>query len=422
MTLRVLCLDIEGGFGGSSRSLYESIRHIDRTRVVPEVWCGRDGPVVPRYESLGVPCRVISWPRFSALPRLSRNLYALGRAKMNHIRLRPAIDDLVRIASERFDVIHANHESLFLILAALRQRTDLPLIMHLRTIVAPSVVARWQARSISHSADHAVFITENERDAWSRLGLQLPDRSVIYNIAVPPDVDISAHPSVPDDERFRVACISNYAWVRGIDRLVEVARLLKSRSRSDVRFVLAGDMRLRGSLPGELGRIAARGGSLADYAAAHGVDDMFTFVGHVAEPEQVLVACDAVARPSRENNPWGRETIEAMAAGKPVISTGTYDRFVEDGVTGLLHAGYDPAAFAGAITQMADDRALCARLGAEGRRRVETLCNGPARAEDLLGVWTMAAMHGAKFRLEREAETGNAELPARRGNVVSAGR
>ncbi len=420
MTLRVLCLDIEGGFGGSSRSLYESIRHIDRTRVEPEVWCGRDGPIVARYGALGVPCRVTPWPRFSALPRLSRNLYALGCAKLNQVRSRSVFDDLVRTVTERFDVVHANHESLFLLLAALRRRTELPLVMHLRTIVVPSVVARWQARSIGGTVDHAVFITENERDAWGRLGLQATDRSVVYNIAVPPSAQVVAHPLIPDDGRFRVACISNYAWVRGVDRLVEVARLLKSRSRTDVLFVVAGHMRLRGSLQGELRRISARGGTLADYAEAHGVGDMFAFIGHVEEPERVLVACDAVARPSRENNPWGRESIEALAAGKPVIATGTYDRFVEDGVTGLLHANYDPAVFASAITQMADDRALCARRGAEGRRRVEALCNGPARSEDLLGVWTMVAMRRAKLGLERESEKGSPDGPAHHENAVPA--
>ena len=117
---------------------------------------------------------------------------------------------------------------------------------------------------------------------------------------------------------------------------------------------------------------------------------MFVFPGHVGEPERVLVAGHMMVRPSRNNDPWGRETLEALAAGKPVISTGTYDRFVEDGVTGRLFAEYETAAFASAIERFADDRALCARLGAAGRRRVETLCNGPARTEDLLGVWTMA--------------------------------
>ena len=391
MTLRVLCLDIEGGTGGSSRSLLESIRHMDRRRIEPEVWCGRSGPAVKRYGELGVPCRVVSFPRFRALPRVSRNLYALCRAKLGHLRARAAFEELVRAATTRFDLVHANHESLFLITSALRRRTDVPLVMHMRTIVAPSVFARWQAHSIARSADQVVFITENERKAWERLGLRARVARVIYNIAVAPSASVSPHPAVPSDARFRVACLSNYAWVRGVDRLVEVACELKSRGRADVLFVVAGDMRLRGSLPGALGRIAARGGTLADYAASNRVGDMFAFLGPVDEPERVLAACDIVARPSRGNDPWGREIIEALAAGKPVVCTGAYQRFVEDGVTGIVRPDYDRAAFADAIVRLADDPALPRRLGAAGHRRVAVLCDGPARAEDLREVWATAA-------------------------------
>ena len=362
---------------------------------MPEVWCGRSGPAVKRYGELDVPCRVVSFPRFSALPRVSRNLYAVCRAKLDQLRVRAAFEELVRAAATRFDVVHANHESLFLLASALRRRADVPQAMHMRTIVAPGVFARWQARSIARSADQVVFITENEREAWERLGLRTPARHVIYNIAVAPPTGASPHPAVPSDTRFRIACLSNYAWIRGVDRLVEVAAELKSRGRADVLFVVAGDMRLRGSPPGALGRIAARGGMLPDYAASNRVGDMFAFLGPVDEPERVLAACDIVARPSRGNDPWGREIIEALAAGKPVVCTGVYQRFVEDGVTGIVRPDYDRAAFADAIVRLADDPALRRRLGAAGHRRVAVLCDGPARAEDLRGVWAAAAARRA---------------------------
>ena len=48
--MRVLCLDIEGGYGGSSRSLYESIRHLPKG-VTCEVWCRRAGPIQAQYRA-----------------------------------------------------------------------------------------------------------------------------------------------------------------------------------------------------------------------------------------------------------------------------------------------------------------------------------------------------------------------------------
>lgn len=137
------------------------------------------------------------------------------------------------------------------------------------------------------------------------------------------------------------------------------------------------------------------GGILADFAASNSGGVVLAFLGPVDEPKRVLAACDIVARPSRGNVPWSRETLEALAAGRPVVCTGEYQRFAEDGVTGIVSPDYDCAAFADAIVPLADYPALRRRLGAAGRRRVATLCDGPARAEDLRAVWAMAAARRA---------------------------
>jgi glycosyltransferase involved in cell wall biosynthesis len=94
-----------------------------------------------------------------------------------------------------------------------------------------------------------------------------------------------------------------------------------------------------------------------------------------------------LARLSREDNPWGRDVIEALGAGRPVIATGSYDRFVESGVTGMLAPSYSPDDIAAKIIELADDRALISRLGVAAQARIETLCNGASRAADLAAVW-----------------------------------
>jgi hypothetical protein len=120
--LRVLCLDIEGGFGGSSRSLYESLRHMAPGAVAAEVWCRRDGPVRARYEAIGIPCRVAAeMPRMNSLPRASRNLFGYARAVREMLRLKEFRAALLA-AVDRFDLVHFNHEGLFLLAAYLINR------------------------------------------------------------------------------------------------------------------------------------------------------------------------------------------------------------------------------------------------------------------------------------------------------------
>ena len=386
----MLCLDIEGGYGGSSRSLYQTLNHLSKSDAQAEVWCRRAGPVQAFYARGGIPCSIMpAMPHVSSLPRLSRNLYVYARARLRFPASRTFRDALSTAVNERFDIVHFNHEALFLLARWLRHRTRAPFTMHLRTNPAPSVFARWQARTIMGAIDHAVFITENEQRSWRELGLHPAGGSVIYNIADTSKMAVDAYPAIPDDARLKIASLANYAWIRGVDRLVEVAAALSARGRRDILFVVAGEMQLSGSLPGQLGTLARQGGkSLADYAVAKGVADMFLFLGHVSEPERVLAGCQVLARLSREDNPWGRDAIEALGAGRPVIATGSYNRFVESNATGFLLPNFLADDAAKTILQLADDRALVNRLGAAARERIEVLCNGPARAADLAAVWT----------------------------------
>ena len=390
--LRVLCLDIEGGFGGSSRSLYESIRHMDRTQAAIEVWCRKDGPVVARYAALGVPCRVEpAMAHWSALPRTSRNLLSLAGFARRHVRSRVFRRHLANEVNTRFDRVHFNHEALFGLAAWLRQQTHIPFTQHVRTNLWPSVFARWQVRALSRVIDAFAFITANEEATFRRHGGRPRAGAVIHNIATLPDPAPTPLPELAADTRFKVACVSAYSWTRGLDRLLDVADTLQRMGRRDVLFVMAGRMSLSRSLPGLLGEIGRQGGTLADAAQARGLCAHFRFLGHVMEPECVLAACNALAKPTREDNPWGRDILEAMAMGLPVFSVGTDATFVEAGVTGVLQSPFDATALAREIVRLADDRDCLRRMGDAARARVATLCDGASRARDLLALWRHAA-------------------------------
>lgn len=114
---------------------------------------------------------------------------------------------------------------------------------------------------------------------------------------------------------------------------------------------------------------------------------MMSFLGHTSEPERVLAAADLLIKPTRESNPWGRDVLEALAAGLPVLSVGEYPTFVEDGVTGVLQPEFDLEDLAARICSLADDRPAIARMGRAGAQRVASLCDGPARSADLRAFW-----------------------------------
>lgn len=387
--LRVLCIDAEGGHGGSSRSLYQFVKHLDRVEVEPEVWCRRGGEIERLYANLGVRCECHpDIPKVASLRRLSRNIVVHASFWARWRESRP-FRDLLRARASEFDVIHFNIESLSWLAADLRRTIATPITFHVRTRPYDSLFARAQARRIAQVSDAIVHITENERDNFQRLAGTAEKQSVIYNVVEP--VPATTTSSSPPVAGLRVAVLSNFDYLRGIDRIVDVAVVLKQRGRSDITFIVAGDTKMSKALPGALGDIARAGGDIVDYARVSGVADLVQFLGHVHDPERVLMACDVLAKPTREDNPWGRDILEALAAGLPVVSCGTYDRFVKPGVSGVLLSRYSDQAFADALIELADAPSHRKAMGRAGRAVVGELCDGPSRAADLAAIWRRVA-------------------------------
>jgi len=109
--------------------------------------------------------------------------------------------------------------------------------------------------------------------------------------------------------------------------------------------------------------------------------------GHLddAEINALYSICDVFALPAAEGpggqaEGFGLVFAEAAAHGKPVVAgnSGGIPDAVRDGETGLLVRPEDPDATASAIDRLLSSAETSARMGAAGRRRVETELNWTA--------------------------------------------
>ncbi len=66
------------------------------------------------------------------------------------------------------------------------------------------------------------------------------------------------------------------------------------------------------------------------------VDDIVHYKGWVSNVEDVMREMHWIISPSRAGAPWGRDIIEAMSLGRPVLATGAEDCFIKNGHSGLL--------------------------------------------------------------------------------------
>jgi len=389
MTLRILCLDIEGGHGGSSRSLYYFLKYVDRDRVAPEVWCRRNGPTVQMYLDIGIPVQVEPHlPKKSSLPRLSRNIWVQIRYFIDFFSSHLVRKRLLTTINDRFDVVYFNHEAFYHLAAWLRPKVKAGFVMHNRTLLHDSWFARRQAQLLVAVNSVNIFISERERDNIRYLA-NWNGGTVIHNVAEILSVRPQPHPKVLIDSRFTVACLSNYSWLRGVDRLMKVAIELRSMGHKDIKFLIAGEY----SIPKSIQRKLRNATTLSEYAALCNVADSFVFLGHVTEPERVLAASHALVKPSREDNPWGRDILEALAMGLPVLACGSFDKFVKTGVNGYLYPhdeNFNSKEMALDIIRLSIDPSLREMMSKSAVECIRQKCDGRSRANDLMLAWERA--------------------------------
>jgi glycosyltransferase involved in cell wall biosynthesis len=139
--------------------------------------------------------------------------------------------------------------------------------------------------------------------------------------------------------------------------------LLRALAGSDAHAVIAGD--------------GPKRAAWQQLAAELGLDGRVTFPGEVTDTElrRLMHACAAFVLPSvTRAEAFGYVQLEAMAAGKPLISTDVPSGVSwvnQDGRTGLVVPAGDADALRAAMLRLLDDGGLRARMGAAGRARVE---------------------------------------------------
>jgi glycosyltransferase involved in cell wall biosynthesis len=168
------------------------------------------------------------------------------------------------------------------------------------------------------------------------------------------------------------------------DYVVVVGRI-ESVKRTDLAI------RAMAHVPDRIGLVIVGEGSQRAQveALAHdvGVASRVTFAGAAAADELVRLYSESLAviyAPYDED--YGYVTLEAFLSEKPVItatdSGGTLE-FVIDGENGYV-CPPEPAAIGAAVTQLANDRQLAARLGRAGLARARTI-TWDGVVEQLLG-------------------------------------
>lgn len=265
---------------------------------------------------------------------------------------------------ERAKILHANDVPSFQPAGYAARSVGLPAVVHVRF---PDSRAGFEW-FFKPGFSRALFVSASLRaEALSEAQDLFADRSeVVYDgVSVPAVAGeaqrqrLRAELGLPHN-RCLVVLAGQVAEVKGIWEFIDAAQLLIDR-RLPVSFVILGDdLRNGGAL-----RIQAE-----QVVEARGLSGRVHFLGFRPNASTLIPAFDIVAVPSHVE-PLGNSTLEAMAAGRPVVGSrvGGIPEMIVDGVTGTLVPSRDPLSLANAIEALVRDPARARAFGVAGRAR-----------------------------------------------------
>ena len=163
-----------------------------------------------------------------------------------------------------------------------------------------------------------------------------------------------------------VALIARFQDVKGHDVFQAMARTV-AQAIPEARFIVAGE-----SINEKSADDAYKSRILAAHQADPLLRERLVYLGFRSDAERVMAAAGVIVCSSSFES-YGMVNVEAMASGKPVVSTrrGGPSETVADGETGFLVDAGDADALAQHVITLLRDPALRQRMGAAGRARVE---------------------------------------------------
>jgi phosphatidylinositol alpha-1,6-mannosyltransferase len=264
--------------------------------------------------------------------------------------------------------------------------TDLLLLRHR---IRRSALKRVWARGLIGSASVLVAISRWTRDEAL---------SLLEDLGLDRQTDVRLLPLGTDPEHFRPGVDSASVRARyGLAEgrwLLTVARLAGHKGIDTALHVLGG---LGEEYPDLRYLVVGRGdqlGHLQGLARDLGVAERVRFLTEVPDSDLPALYNTAeiylgLSRPAGlMMEGFGISLSEASASGIPVVagSGGGMPDAVRDGETGLLVDAEGPEAAGAAVRLLLKDRDLARRLGAEGRRAVETYYNWQRVTNELAGI------------------------------------
>lgn len=400
--LRVLYIDGDGPFGGSSRSLYEVLSGMPKNAVEPH-FVAVHGTALNFYRRVAKDLVITR-----GLTKLDNTRYSYYRGRRWLVLLRelfhlPFTFLALRAAKRRWrhvDVIHVNELAYVLPGMIAKRLFGAALVIHVRSVQRvdeSSWRCKWFIDKLENQADAVIAIDENTRATLpASLRVDVIQNAFAAQRTPQPDTAFVSKLDKLRPDTMKVGFVGNLHHSKGLFDLLAAAKLVKAAGRK-VEFVIIGGTTIadRGIVAWALAKVGLAqnvAGELEELVAREGLTDCFHLLGPTLDIKGAYDRMDVLCFPSHFDAP-GRPVFEAAFSGVPSIVAVRQPRpdTLVPGETGLAFPGHDVQKLTEAILYFADNPSEVRRMGDNAQRLAEANFDPQKNARKLLAVYGRAA-------------------------------
>ncbi|NMC98126.1 MAG: glycosyltransferase family 4 protein [Bacteroidales bacterium] len=296
------------------------------------------------------------------------------------------------IKKDQIDILHVNTTVFSHILNEVKLNTNIKIIVHIRELIpSDNVIGIKIIENIKNNANFIICISENEEKNF----IDFQKREVIPNTVDFDEIDSVKKNTFRNlhkiNENIVIITMSSHLYKpKGHLLLLDAIKIFTDEySNDNFLFVIVGAKLRFYYFKKYLKRLL----KVEDY-----LTEIFDKIQELKLKKYVKVIpytyniysiirdSDIIVRPSLSLDPWGRDIIEGMAFGKPIIATGSSSYYIIPGVTGFL-VEPDPKALAEKIKLLVKNKQFSEALGNKGRERIEKICNSDINIKKIINIY-----------------------------------
>jgi glycosyltransferase involved in cell wall biosynthesis len=366
--------------GGAPTSLFYLIRHLDRERFEPHVYCP-SGAVTDLFRDAGA---IVHEGPASGFTHIWASTYAGRRWLLfgrDAAQLPEHIFRFRKTLGERpFRLVHLN-DSPLLAAGWLAHRARIPVVWHLRSALpgdGRDRRSRMMRRAIRRFGTTSIAINQDVARVFDVGSLVVPNSVDLQRFQPGDSIEAKRQVGV-DETRATVAYFGFIYPSKGFEDFIRAAALHKSRGGNAQYLIVGGPVRGAEFFSTRVGRMLEWLDLVEDYdrrakrlVAKLGLEADVRFIPFTPNPGLLYQASDVVVAPSRGPE-LGRPVLEAAAAGRAIVASGSAQGagLILPDETGYLIPRRSPDVLSAVLERLIGDDELRERLGANARRHAE---------------------------------------------------